>query len=102
VNVWLGRPLVWPDQLAKLLENWQIPHVFDHIIPQLSVGIPVPNCEAKLVDLSAPSREVAPGETEEFAVRGPMIFSGYWEKPAETEKAFHDGWFLYRRRGQDG
>jgi long-chain acyl-CoA synthetase len=23
-----------------------------------------------------------------------MIFAGYWEKSAETEKAFHDGWFL--------
>lgn len=60
----------------------------------LSVGIPVPNCEVKLVDLSDPSKEVAAGETGEFAVRGPMIFAGYWEKPNETEKAFHDGWFL--------
>ncbi len=58
------------------------------------MGIPVPNCEVKLVDLSDPSKEVATGETGEFAVRGPMIFAGYWEKPNETEKAFHDGWFL--------
>jgi long-chain acyl-CoA synthetase len=60
----------------------------------LSVGIPAPNCEVKLVDLADPSKEVAPGETGEFAVRGPMIFAGYWNKPNETEKAFHDGWFL--------
>src|SRR5690606_40057719 len=60
----------------------------------LSVGVPVPNCEAKVVDLTDPSREVAPGEIGEFAVRGPMIFAGYWEKPEETKKAFHDGWFL--------
>jgi long-chain acyl-CoA synthetase len=60
----------------------------------LSVGIPVPNCEVKVVDMSDPSKEAAKGETGEFAVRGPMIFAGYWDKPAETEKAFHDGWFL--------
>ncbi|MFS8514857.1 MAG: phosphotriesterase-related protein, partial [Planifilum fulgidum] len=35
VNVWLGRPPVWPEHLAKLLENWHITHVFDNIIPQL-------------------------------------------------------------------
>ncbi|GGE12553.1 phosphotriesterase [Marinithermofilum abyssi] len=35
VNVWLGRPPVWPEQLAKLLENWHITYVFDTIIPQL-------------------------------------------------------------------
>src|SRR5690606_41840536 len=31
----------------------------------LSVGVPVPNCEAKVVDLTDPSREVAPGEIGE-------------------------------------
>ncbi|CAM3820560.1 phosphotriesterase [Alicyclobacillus pomorum] len=35
VNIWLGRPPVWPEQLAKLLENWHITHVFDNVIPQL-------------------------------------------------------------------
>lgn len=60
----------------------------------LSVGVPVPNVDAKVVDLEDPSREVGVGEAGEFAVRGPMIFSGYWQKPEATEKAFHDGYFL--------
>jgi len=60
----------------------------------LSVGVPVPGCEARLVSLEDPSREVPVGESGEFAARGPMIFSQYWEKPEETEKAFHDGFFL--------
>ncbi len=60
----------------------------------LSIGVPVPNCEAKLVGLEDPSQEVPVGETGEFAARGPMIFSYYWEKPEETERAFHEGYFL--------
>jgi long-chain acyl-CoA synthetase len=60
----------------------------------LSVGVPIPGCEARLVDLEDPSKEVAVGESGEFAARGPMIFGRYWEKPEETEEAFHDGFFL--------
>ncbi|MCA3748671.1 MAG: long-chain fatty acid--CoA ligase [Rubrobacter sp.] len=60
----------------------------------LSVGVPVPGCEARLVSLEDPSEEVPPGEQGEFAAKGPMIFREYWNKPEETEKAFHDGYFL--------
>jgi malonyl-CoA/methylmalonyl-CoA synthetase len=34
--------------------------------------------------------EAAPGELE---VRGPTVFSEYWQRPAETRDAFRDGWF---------
>jgi len=60
----------------------------------LSVGVPVPNCEARLVKVEDPSEEVPVGESGEFAAKGPMIFDGYWNKPEETEEAFHDGYFL--------
>ena len=60
----------------------------------LSVGLPVPNCEVKLVREDDPSEEVEVGEPGEFAAKGPMIFQGYWNKPEETEEAFHDGYFL--------
>jgi long-chain acyl-CoA synthetase len=60
----------------------------------LSVGVPVPNCEARLVDVEDPSKEVPVGEPGEFAAKGPMIFEGYWNKPEETEGAFHDRYFL--------
>ena len=29
----------------------------------------------------------------EILVRGPSVFKGYWNKPAESERAFEDGWF---------
>jgi long-chain acyl-CoA synthetase len=60
----------------------------------LAIGVPVPGCEARLVSVEDPSLAVPVGEPGEFAARGPMIFSGYWNKPGETEKAFQDGYFL--------
>ena len=60
----------------------------------LSIGVPVPNCEARLVRVEDPSEEVPVGESGEFATKGPMIFKGYWNKPEETEEAFADGYFL--------
>ena len=48
-----------------------------------SVGKVLPNVECRLA---------ADGELE---VRGPAVFTGYWQKPTETSKAFTaDGWFL--------
>jgi long-chain acyl-CoA synthetase len=33
------------------------------------------------------------GANEEILVRGPNIFPGYWQRPAETAKALEGGWF---------
>ena len=38
----------------------------------------------------APVADGAPGELE---VRGPTVFSEYWQRPDETRAAFRDGWF---------
>jgi malonyl-CoA/methylmalonyl-CoA synthetase len=45
-----------------------------------AVGTPLPGVDVRLVD----------GEVE---VRGPGVFSEYWQRPAETGEAFRDGWF---------
>jgi malonyl-CoA/methylmalonyl-CoA synthetase len=55
------------------------------------VGAPLPGVEARIVDeRGAPVPPGAPGEIE---VRGPNVFLEYWQRPAETAAAFHDGWF---------
>jgi long-chain acyl-CoA synthetase len=46
-----------------------------------TVGKPLPNVEVRMAD------------DGELLVRGPSIFKGYWNSPAETEAAFIGGWF---------
>ncbi len=59
----------------------------------LSIGVPIPNCDARVVSLDDPGVELPPGEAGELALRGPFLFSGYWNRPEATERAFHDGYF---------
>ncbi len=58
-----------------------------------TVGVPLPNTEVKIVDVSDRTKEVPLGEAGEIAIKGPQIFQGYWNKPKETENALQDGWF---------
>jgi long-chain acyl-CoA synthetase len=55
-----------------------------------SVGTPVPICDLKIVDPDA--TEVPTGAIGELWIRGPNVVKGYWQKPAETEQTFSDGW----------
>jgi long-chain acyl-CoA synthetase len=59
----------------------------------LSIGVPIPNCEAVILSLEDPGQEAAVGEAGELALRGPMMFSGYWNRPEESAKAFHGEFF---------
>lgn len=47
VNVWLGRPLHFPEAVADLLKNWHTTHLFDNIVPKLKdAGIPEKRIDA--------------------------------------------------------
>jgi acyl-CoA synthetase (AMP-forming)/AMP-acid ligase II len=48
-------------------------------------------CELRLLD--AEGNEVPDGQPGEAAVRGPTLFSGYWNAPEANERDFRDGWF---------
>ncbi len=48
-------------------------------------------CEFKLVD--ADDNEVPDGTPGELAIRGPTLFSGYWNAPDSNKKDFRGGWF---------
>ncbi len=56
-----------------------------------SIGRPIMNVEARIVDDDM--EDVAPGEVGEIVYRGPLVMSGYWNKPDETAEAFRGGWF---------
>jgi long-chain acyl-CoA synthetase len=58
----------------------------------LSVGVPVPNCIMKIMDLEDGSKALAPGEVGEIVDFGPIIVPGYWQKPEETRQAIRNGW----------
>jgi long-chain acyl-CoA synthetase len=58
----------------------------------LSVGVPVPNCVIKIMDLEQGTQELLPGEIGEIVDSGPIVVPGYWQKPEETKHAIRDGW----------
>lgn len=53
-----------------------------------TVGLPLPNTEARVVDPDEPTLDRAPGEEGELIVRGPQVFGGYWKRPDETDAVF--------------
>ncbi len=58
-----------------------------------SVGIPLPNTLARIVDLKDGERDVPVGEVGEIVIQGPQVMKGYLNMPGETAKALKGGWF---------
>lgn len=56
-----------------------------------SIGVPIPNTEAKIVDLAS-GADVPPGQIGELVVKGPQIMAGYWADEAATRAVLKDGW----------
>lgn len=57
-----------------------------------SVGLPLPGVEVGIFDPQS-QRRLAHGETGEIWVRGPNVFSGYWNNVEATAAAFSGDWF---------
>ena len=57
-----------------------------------SIGIPIPDVEARIVDLATGTQTLPPGEVGELAVRCAQQMQGYWRKPDETAQVLRDGW----------
>ena len=57
-----------------------------------SIGIPIFDTEAKIVDLETGGKELTLGEVGELVIRGPQVMLGYWKKPDETENSVKNGW----------
>jgi long-chain acyl-CoA synthetase len=59
-----------------------------------TLGLPFPDTEARIADLERPERDARVGEAGELWLRGPQVFSGYWNRPEETAECLtSDGWF---------
>ena len=57
-----------------------------------TIGLPLPDTDAKIVDVESGTRELPAGEAGELIVKGPQVMRGYWRRPEESTAAVHDGW----------
>jgi len=57
-----------------------------------TIGLPLPDTDAKLVDLETGERDVPIGQPGELVVKGPQVMKGYWKHPDETAAVLDEGW----------
>ncbi len=58
------------------------------------------NVEPGRVGPAVPGIEMTIAGNGEILVRGPNVFPGYWQRPAETAKALEGGWFHTGDQGE--
>jgi len=58
-----------------------------------TIGIPIPNTDARIVDLVT-GEDLPAGQIGELLVKGPQVMQGYWaeEEAGEPESVLKDGW----------
>jgi long-chain acyl-CoA synthetase len=60
-----------------------------------TIGLPVPNTDAKIVDVDDYTKEITtPNTPGELCLKGPQIMKGYNNRPDETALTLRDGWLL--------
>ena len=87
----LGAPYVntfGSTEAGSIASKGQIPV---GVLPQRLSKQQSSLCRIRLVD--AQDRDVAEGEPGEMLVRGPSLFSGYWQAAELDAEVFRDGWF---------
>jgi long-chain acyl-CoA synthetase len=57
-----------------------------------TIGLPLPDTEAKVMDVESGTREMPLGEAGELVIRGPQVMKGYWRRPDETAGVLRNGW----------
>jgi len=57
-----------------------------------SIGVPLPDTNARIVDVETGEHSLNSGETGELAVKGPQVMKGYWKRPDENALVLRNGW----------
>jgi long-chain acyl-CoA synthetase len=70
-----------------------------------SIGLPLPDVDARIIDLADEVTVLPNDEIGELVIKGPQVFKGYHNMPTETANALRDSW-LYTgdiaRMDEDG
>ncbi len=78
-----------------LTESSPVTHInpFNGVRKAGSIGIPVPDTQGRIVDVTDPSVEVEQGQPGELLVKGPQVMQGYLHLQDETRNVLSDdGW----------
>ena len=59
-----------------------------------TVGVPFPSTDIRVVDPADPTVDRGIDEEGELLIRGPQVFSGYWNRPSETAETLLPGGWL--------
>jgi long-chain acyl-CoA synthetase len=57
-----------------------------------TVGLPLPDTEARIVDAGNDSKAMPFGQVGELLIRGPQVMLGYWQNKEETDRVLRGGW----------
>lgn len=57
-----------------------------------TIGLPLPDTDARIVDPATGRIDLAPGEVGELIVKGPQVMLGYLNDSEATARAVRDGW----------
>ncbi len=85
---------------AKIIEGYGLSEAspITHLNPATgrrkigSIGVPLPDTEARIVDMELGSVPMPPGKVGELVLRGPQVMKGYWNCPDETANTLRNGW----------
>src|SRR5262249_6554516 len=84
-----GHTILERYGMSETLMNLSNPYIGERRAG--TVGLPLPGVSVRLADSEGCS--VPDGKAGEIYLRGPNVFSGYWNRPEATSEAFADGWF---------
>lgn len=57
-----------------------------------TIGLPLPDTQARIVDADTGLVTLPPGEVGELVIKGPQVMVGYWNNPEATSQAIRNGW----------
>ncbi|MQA09850.1 MAG: long-chain-fatty-acid--CoA ligase [Pseudonocardiaceae bacterium] len=96
---WVAR--AWVDRGVPILQGYGLSETSPGIVMATAAGAAerpvsagVPHFFTDVAVLGDSGPEPAPGASGEMVVRGPNVFTGYWQRTEETDSSFVSGdWF---------